>query len=60
MMQERILNIHKLSSSDPEGLVAPKELWLSGFEGELEQWVEEREKVRAEKQSEARDNEFLR
>jgi hypothetical protein len=60
MMQERILNIHKLSSSDPEGLVAPKEIWLSGFEEELNSWIKERENVRSEKAVEQRDDEYLR
>jgi hypothetical protein len=48
MMEERIVNIQKAAGSDPEQLVAPKELWFSGSESELDEWFKSRESRRGE------------
>jgi hypothetical protein len=48
MMEERIKNIQSNAASDPEKLVAPKELWLTGKDDELEAWFDEREARRDE------------
>ena len=47
-MQERIFNIQRAAANDAEQLVAPKELWLTGREDELDRWYEDREARREE------------
>ena len=44
-MEERIDNIQKAASADTEGLVAPKNLWPSDKNDELDAWFEDRRKV---------------
>ena len=48
MMEERIKNIQSASASDPQHMTAPKELWLSGREQDLEGWINDRNDRRDE------------
>ena len=47
-MQERISSIHNASANDRDGLVAPKSLWLSSADDELDQWYKDRDKLNRE------------
>ena len=45
MMEERIRSIHDAASSDKDGMVAPKEYWVSWKNDELNAFYEERRKL---------------
>lgn len=45
-MERRIQGIREAAAYDPDKLVAPKELWTLHRDKDLEEWYEERRRIR--------------